>query len=73
MTNAGEFHPIERNWYVTASNDGTVRQWDVEERKKDMFGSVIIEHHDVRRIKNKQGKRTQPTALSYDRCVVNTS
>ena len=67
MVNAGEFHPIERGWYVTASNDGTVRQWDVEERKKDMFGCVMIQHHDVRRIKNKQGKRAQPTSISYDR------
>ena len=67
MVNAGVFHPYERGWYVTASNDGTIRQWDVESREKDMFGCIMIKHHDVRRVKNRQGKRAQPTCIAYDR------
>lgn len=67
MCNGGRFHPFERGWFLTVANDGTVRQWDVEERKKDMFGCVVMEHFDVRKVRNKQGKRSTPTACTYDR------
>ena len=42
MVNAGVFHPYERGWYVTCSNDGTVRQWDVEERKKGTVTLIFV-------------------------------
>ena len=67
MCNDGVFHPFERDWFLTISNDGTVRQWDLAERKKDMFGCVVNTHYDVRKVRNQQGKRAIPTACCYDR------
>lgn len=54
-------------WFMTISNDGTIRQWDAEERKKDMFGSIVMAHFDLRKVKNRQGRRAIPTAVNYDR------
>ena len=67
MCNAGKFHPFERGWFMTISNDGTIRQWDVDARKKDMFGSIMMDPFDVRKVRNRQGKRAVPTACTYDR------
>ena len=52
---------------MTISNDGTIRQWDAEERKKDMFGSIVMGHFDLRKVKNRQGRKAIPTAVNYDR------
>ena len=67
MCNAGKFHPFERSWFITVSNDGTLRQWDVEERRKDMFGCITMQHYDVRKVRSKQGKRAIPTSCAYGR------
>ncbi|CBY10058.1 unnamed protein product [Oikopleura dioica] len=67
MCNAGQFHPFEREWMVTCANDGTIRQWNVEDRAKDMFGCIVMKQYDVRKVRNKQGKRAVPTSLTYCR------
>ena len=67
MVNQGMFHPHNREWYITCSNDGTLRQWDVDTRDKDMFGVIVIKHFDVRKTKDIKGKRATPTSVTYDR------
>ena len=49
---------------MTISNDGTIRQWDAEERKKDMFGSIVMAHFDLRKVKSRQWRMIQPAVLA---------
>ena len=67
MVNQGMWHPHNREVYVTCANDGTVRQWNVDKREKDMFGCIVMKHTDVRKSKDRRGKRSTPTTISYDR------
>lgn len=42
-------------------------QWNVEDRDKDMFGCIVMKQYDCRKVRNRQGKRAVPTALTYCR------
>lgn len=58
MLNSGCWHPKIKEEFLTCSNDGTVRTWDVTNEKK---------HKNVFKPRSMQGKRVIPTCCTYSR------
>ncbi|XP_019387524.1 PREDICTED: WD repeat-containing protein 70 [Crocodylus porosus] len=58
MLNTGCWHPKIKEEFLTCSNDGTVRTWDVNNEKK---------HKGVFKPRSVQGKRVIPTTCTYSR------
>ncbi|XP_053304091.1 WD repeat-containing protein 70 isoform X2 [Spea bombifrons] len=58
MLNGGCWHPKIKEEFLTCSNDGTVRIWDVNNEKK---------HKNVFKPRSAQGKRVIPTCCTYSR------
>uniref|UniRef100_A0AAY4CGP5 WD repeat-containing protein 70 n=1 Tax=Denticeps clupeoides TaxID=299321 RepID=A0AAY4CGP5_9TELE len=58
MLNGGCWHPKIKEEFLTCSNDGTVRTWDLSSEKK---------HKDVFKPRSLQGKRVTPTCCTYSR------
>lgn len=58
MLNSGVWHPKIKEEFVTCSNDGTVRTWDMNNEKK---------HKNVFKPRSLQGKRVIPTTCVYSR------
>ncbi|XP_064410354.1 WD repeat-containing protein 70 isoform X2 [Latimeria chalumnae] len=58
MLNSGCWHPKIKEEFLTCSNDGTVRTWDVNNEKK---------HKSVFKPRSLQGKRVIPTSCTYSR------
>lgn len=58
MLNGGSWHPKKREEFMTCSNDGTVRLWDINNPKK---------HKNVIKPKSVQGRKCIPTACAYSR------
>uniref|UniRef100_F6UHU0 WD repeat-containing protein 70 n=1 Tax=Xenopus tropicalis TaxID=8364 RepID=F6UHU0_XENTR len=58
MLNGGCWHPKIKEEFMTCSNDGTVRTWDVSNEKK---------HKGVFKPRSMQGKRVIPTCCTYSR------
>ncbi|XP_030423688.1 WD repeat-containing protein 70 isoform X1 [Gopherus evgoodei] len=58
MLNTGCWHPKIKEEFLTCSNDGTVRTWDVNNDKK---------HKGVFKPRSFQGKRVIPTTCTYSR------
>ncbi|XP_051875813.1 WD repeat-containing protein 70 [Pristis pectinata] len=58
MLNSGAWHPKIKEEFVTCSNDGTVRTWDMNNEKK---------HKNVFKPRTAQGKRIIPTTCAYSR------
>ncbi|NXN93475.1 WDR70 protein, partial [Rhinopomastus cyanomelas] len=58
MLNSGCWHPKVKEEFLTCSNDGTVRTWDVNNEKK---------HKSVFKPRSVQGKRVVPTSCTYNR------
>ncbi|XP_075444571.1 WD repeat-containing protein 70 isoform X2 [Ascaphus truei] len=58
MLNGGCWHPKIKEEFMTCSNDGTVRTWDVNNEKK---------HKTVFKPRSMQGKRVIPTCCTYSR------
>ncbi|KAI1240156.1 hypothetical protein IHE44_0011609 [Lamprotornis superbus] len=58
MLNSGCWHPKIKEEFLTCSNDGTVRTWDVNNEKK---------HKSVFKPRSVQGKRVIPTTCTYSR------
>ncbi|GCC20656.1 hypothetical protein chiPu_0019221 [Chiloscyllium punctatum] len=58
MLNSGVWHPKIKEEFVTCSNDGTVRTWDMNNEKK---------HKNVFKPRSMQGKRVIPTTCVYSR------
>uniref|UniRef100_A0A8D0GPF5 WD repeat-containing protein 70 n=1 Tax=Sphenodon punctatus TaxID=8508 RepID=A0A8D0GPF5_SPHPU len=58
MLNTGCWHPKIKEEFLTCSNDGTVRTWDVNNDKK---------HKGVFKPRSAQGKRVTPTTCTYSR------
>uniref|UniRef100_A0A8D0E0W5 WD repeat-containing protein 70 n=1 Tax=Salvator merianae TaxID=96440 RepID=A0A8D0E0W5_SALMN len=58
MLNSGCWHPKIKEEFLTCSNDGTVRTWDVTNDKK---------HKGVFKPRSAQGKRVIPTSCTYNR------
>uniref|UniRef100_A0A6I8P4D3 WD repeat-containing protein 70 n=1 Tax=Ornithorhynchus anatinus TaxID=9258 RepID=A0A6I8P4D3_ORNAN len=58
MLNTGCWHPKIKEEFLTCSNDGTVRTWDVENDKK---------HKSVFKPRTTQGKKVIPTTCTYSR------
>ncbi|XP_031414203.1 WD repeat-containing protein 70 [Clupea harengus] len=58
MLNSGCWHPKIKEEFLTCSNDGTVRTWDVNSEKK---------HKSVFKPRSYQGKRVIPTCCTYSR------
>ncbi|XP_072371673.1 WD repeat-containing protein 70 [Scyliorhinus torazame] len=58
MLNTGVWHPKIKEEFVTCSNDGTVRTWDMNNEKK---------HKNVFKPRSVQGKRVIPTTCVYSR------
>lgn len=58
MLNCGSWHPKKREEFMTCSNDGTVRLWDINQPKK---------HKNVIKPKSIQGRRCIPTSCAYSR------
>ncbi|XP_078416156.1 WD repeat-containing protein 70 [Cetorhinus maximus] len=58
MLNSGVWHPKIKEEFVTCSNDGTVRTWDMNNEKK---------HKNVFKPRSVQGKRVIPTTCVYSR------
>ncbi|XP_041937033.1 WD repeat-containing protein 70 [Alosa sapidissima] len=58
MLNSGCWHPKIKEEFLTCSNDGTVRTWDVNSEKK---------HKGVFKPRTQQGKRVTPTCCTYSR------
>uniref|UniRef100_A0A3P8WCF3 WD repeat-containing protein 70 n=1 Tax=Cynoglossus semilaevis TaxID=244447 RepID=A0A3P8WCF3_CYNSE len=58
MLNSGCWHPKMKEEFMTCSNDGTVRTWDVKSEKK---------HKSVFKPRSYQGKKVIPTCCTYSR------
>ncbi|XP_032874658.1 WD repeat-containing protein 70 [Amblyraja radiata] len=58
MLNSGVWHPKIKEEFITCSNDGTVRTWDMNNEKK---------HKNVFKPRTAQGKRIVPTTCAYSR------
>ncbi|KAK5852079.1 hypothetical protein PBY51_023581 [Eleginops maclovinus] len=58
MLNSGCWHPKIKEEFMTCSNDGTVRTWDVSSEKK---------HKSVFKPRSFQGKKVIPTSCTYSR------
>ncbi|XP_066507302.1 WD repeat-containing protein 70 isoform X2 [Hoplias malabaricus] len=58
MLNSGCWHPKIKEEFLTCSNDGTVRTWDLNNDKK---------HKSVFKPRSLQGKRVTPTCCTYSR------
>ncbi|KAL4617296.1 WD repeat-containing protein 70 [Arapaima gigas] len=58
MLNGGCWHPKIKEEFLTCSNDGTVRTWDLNSEKK---------HKAVFKPRSHQGKRVTPTCCAYSR------
>ncbi|XP_035523698.1 WD repeat-containing protein 70 [Morone saxatilis] len=58
MLNSGCWHPKSKEEFMTCSNDGTVRTWDVNSEKK---------HKSVFKPRSFQGKKVIPTCCTYSR------
>ncbi|XP_060546688.1 WD repeat-containing protein 70 isoform X1 [Pantherophis guttatus] len=58
MLNSGCWHPKIKEEFLTCSNDGTVRTWDVTNEKN---------HKTVFKPRSAQGKRVIPTSCTYSR------
>ncbi|KAJ7335043.1 hypothetical protein JRQ81_012984, partial [Phrynocephalus forsythii] len=58
MLNSGCWHPKIKEEFLTCSNDGTVRTWDINNDKK---------HKNVFKPRSAQGKRVIPTSCTYSR------
>ncbi|KAM9456323.1 WD repeat-containing protein 70 [Clarias gariepinus] len=58
MLNSGCWHPKIKEEFLTCSNDGTVRTWDLNNEKK---------HKSVFKPRSMQGKRVTPTCCTYSR------
>ncbi|XP_008937076.1 PREDICTED: WD repeat-containing protein 70-like, partial [Merops nubicus] len=58
MLNSGCWHPKIKEEFLTCSNDGTVRTWDVNNEKK---------HKSIFKPRSVQGKRVIPTTCTYSR------
>ncbi|XP_059500989.1 WD repeat-containing protein 70 isoform X4 [Stegostoma tigrinum] len=58
MLNSGVWHPKIKEEFVTCSNDGTVRTWDMNTEKK---------HKSIFKPRSVQGKRVIPTTCVYSR------
>nr|XP_039262146.1 WD repeat-containing protein 70-like [Styela clava] len=59
MLNSGCWHPKVKSEFMTCSNDGTIRTWDV--------GSEGKKCKSVRKCKDKSGRRAIPTSCCYSR------
>ncbi|XP_075901001.1 WD repeat-containing protein 70 [Nelusetta ayraudi] len=58
MLNCGCWHPKTKEEFMTCSNDGTVRTWDVNSGKQ---------HKSVFKPRSLQGKKVVPTCCTYSR------
>ncbi|XP_061150019.1 WD repeat-containing protein 70 isoform X2 [Syngnathus typhle] len=58
MLNDGSWHPKIKEEFMTCSNDGTVRTWDVTSEKN---------HKSVFKPRSAQGKKVTPTCCTYSR------
>ncbi|XP_076020312.1 WD repeat-containing protein 70 [Genypterus blacodes] len=58
MLNGGCWHPKIKEEFMTCSNDGTVRTWDLSSEKK---------HKSVFKPRSFQGKKVTPTCCTYSR------
>ncbi|CAF99231.1 unnamed protein product, partial [Tetraodon nigroviridis] len=58
MLNGGCWHPKIKEEFMTCSNDGTVRTWDVKSEKQ---------HKSVFKPRSFQGKKVVPTCCTYSR------
>ncbi|XP_053709793.1 WD repeat-containing protein 70 [Synchiropus splendidus] len=58
MLNGGCWHPKIKEEFMTCSNDGTVRTWDVKKEKN---------HKSVFKPRSLQGKKVIPTCCTYSR------
>ncbi|XP_073730730.1 WD repeat-containing protein 70 isoform X3 [Misgurnus anguillicaudatus] len=58
MLNDGCWHPKMKEEFLTCSNDGTVRTWDLNSEKK---------HKSVFKPRSLQGKKVTPTCCTYSR------
>ncbi|XP_061590150.1 WD repeat-containing protein 70 [Cololabis saira] len=58
MLNCGCWHPKIKEEFMTCSNDGTVRTWDVNSEKQ---------HKSVFKPRSFQGKKVIPTCCTYSR------
>ncbi|KAM9306803.1 WD repeat-containing protein 70 [Pholidichthys leucotaenia] len=58
MLNCGCWHPKIKEEFMTCSNDGTVRTWDLNSEKK---------HKSVFKPRSAQGKKVTPTCCTYSR------
>ncbi|XP_044029159.1 WD repeat-containing protein 70 [Siniperca chuatsi] len=58
MLNCGCWHPKIKEEFMTCSNDGTVRTWDLNSEKK---------HKSVFKPRTLQGKKVTPTCCAYSR------
>jgi len=57
MLNDGCWNPVNKEEFLTCSNDGTIRTWDVFRRGK--------ESKMIRKCRDKSGRRTQPICCCY--------
>lgn len=57
MLNGGCWNPVQKDEFMTCSNDGSVRLWDVHQGGK--------QHKAIMRPRSMQGRRVVPTACTF--------
>lgn len=60
----GMWHPKEDNLFISASLDGTVRQWDMNSEGAGMEGH--LPHRDVLKVRDMKGLKTCALACTYN-------
>lgn len=63
--NHGCWHPYIKNEFMTCSNDGTIRLWNLEDWK--VVTKTITQQRSVIKFKTAGGQRALPTACTYSR------
>ncbi|VDL50667.1 unnamed protein product [Hymenolepis diminuta] len=65
--NGGTWHPIDSRKFLTWSQDTTLRIWEIDTAEQIMDDTRIPCHSAVLKPRNKQGRKTTPTAGAYSK------
>ncbi|KAL5963385.1 WD repeat-containing protein 70 [Taenia solium] len=65
--NGGTWHPIDSRKFLTWSQDTTLRVWEIDTAEQILDDTRIPSHSAILKPRNKQGRKTTPTAGAYSK------
>ena len=65
--NGGTWHPIDGRKFLTWSQDTTLRVWEIDTAEQILDDTRIPCHSAILKPRNKQGRKTTPTAGAYSK------